>query len=211
MAEAIAVLSLISSVLTTFEAIQELYEAVNDTKGLPRKFRAAADRIPLVHHVLGLAEQSIKSRSVSKGALDDAKPVLERCKENATALHEMFSKSLPAKDLPRTEQMSRAMTLKTKNGEVKRRMEDIIKDMEVLAQYQIFTDAQVLKDIEEAIDHLNRVSNEEDQPQFQHSGTGPMNVNTGQGVLHANTLSGSGTQYNATNQYFGPQQGANNP
>ncbi|KIX03237.1 uncharacterized protein Z518_06789 [Rhinocladiella mackenziei CBS 650.93] len=205
--EASAVLGLISSVIAIYEAAHEVYEAASDTKGLPRKFRAAAEQIPMVYHTLSLAEQNIKAKAVSEAALQSAMPVLERCKESAASVKDIFDKTIPAKDASRAECLRKAVGIKMKSNKVKEYMEEVVKNMELLAQNQVFQDAEALKDIKEAIEQLSNVSDEEEQPQFVHSGAGAINANTGGGVQENYNNSGPGSQYNAENQFFGRDQG----
>jgi N-terminal domain on NACHT_NTPase and P-loop NTPases len=205
--EASLVLGLISSTMAIFEAAQEIYEAASDAKGLPKKFRIAAEQIPLVHNALSLAEQNINAKSVNQEALQSAKPVLERCKEGAASVKDIFDKTIPAKDASRAERLKKALGIKMKSNKVKEYMEEIVKSMELLAQNQVFQDAEALQDIKEAIEQLSNMPDEEEQPQFVHSGTGAINANTGGGIQKNYNNSGPGSQYNAENQFFGRGQG----
>ena len=74
--EASLVLGLVSSIITIFEAAQEICEAASDTSGLPKKLRMAAEQIPLVHNALSLAKQNINAKNVTEEALQSAKAVL---------------------------------------------------------------------------------------------------------------------------------------
>jgi hypothetical protein len=200
--EASLVLGLISSTIAIFEAAQEIYEAATDAAGLPKKFRVAAEQIPLVYNALSLAEQNINAKNVTRDTLLSAKPVLERCKENASSVKDIFDKTIPAKNASRADRLSKAVGIKMKSSKVKEHMEEICKSIELLAQHQVFQDADALKDIKEAIEQLNNVPDEEEQPHFVHSGAGAMNVNTGGGTLKSYNNSGAGSQYNAESQVF---------
>jgi uncharacterized protein (UPF0147 family) len=207
MAEAVVVLGLITSAIGIFEAAQEVYEAASDATGLPRKFRTAAEQIPLVHNALSLAEQNIKAKNVAEEALQSAKPVLERCKESAASVKEIFDKTIPAKDASRAERLKKAVGMKTKSNKVKEYMEGIVTCMELLAQYQVFQDAEVLRDVKEAIEQLRNIPDEEEQPQFVHSGTGAINAIIGGGTQKNYNNAGTGSQYNGDKQFFGGNQG----
>lgn len=204
--EASLVLGLISSVIAIFEAAQEIYDAASDTKGLPKRFRAAAEQIPLVYHALSLAEQNIKAQKVDEQALQNATPVLKRCKESAARVKDIFDKTIPAPGASRSERLRKAVGLKTKSKKIQEEIEEVVKSMELLAQYQVFQDAAALEDIKEAIGQLN-IADEDDQPQFTHSGEGSINANTGPGLQQNHNNSGSGRQYNAETQFFGRDQG----
>jgi len=205
--EASAVLGLISSIIAICEAAQEVYEAANDTRGLPKKFRAAAEQIPLVYHALSLAERNINAKSVSEEALLSAKPVLERCKESAASVKDIFDKTIPAKDASRAERLTKAVGIKMKSNKVKEYMEAVVKNLELLAQNQVFQDAETLKDIKQAIEQLSNISDEEEQSRYTVVG-GQMNVLTGPGTQENQSMIGdNNNQYNAKTQHFGGNQG----
>ena len=198
---------LVSSTIAIFEAAQEIYEAASDTSGLPKKLRMAAEQIPLVHNALSLAKQNINAKSVTEEALRSAKPVLQQCEKSAASVKNIFDKTIPAKDAPRVERIRKAVGLKMKSNKAKEYMEEIFKSMELLAQNQVFQDAEALEDIKAAIEQLTNVTDEEEQPQFVHSGAGAINANTGGGTQENYSNSGPGIQYNAEKQFFGRDQG----
>ena len=66
-------LGLVSSAVAIFEAASEIYDATHGTTGLPKKFRTAADDIPLIVYSLGLAEESLRAGGVSDEAIKAAK------------------------------------------------------------------------------------------------------------------------------------------
>lgn len=209
-AEAALVLGLASSALACFEAAYQVYTAAHDAKGLTKSFRVIADQIPLVLHTLHLIEQSIKVDTVSEEALRTSKPVLERCKENARSLKAAFEKALPPKDASRADRYKKAVEMKWKGGEVKKSMELVMQDLDLLAQHQIFQDAGALEDIRTAIDELAQVSDEEESSRSVHYGSGNINNYTGSGNQenHRYEISGgAGSFYKADNISFGKQAG----
>jgi predicted lipoprotein len=199
--EVSTVLGLISSAITIFEAAQEVYEAASDVSGLPKKFRAAADHIPLVYHTLNRAAEHIQSQQVDVQALKSAEPVLQQCRENADKIKDIFDKTIPGPNASTAERMKKAMSLKMKSNKVKESMEDVIKGLELLAQNQIFQDAETLNDIQESLVELGSLTDEDAQPQYSHSGSGDQNIVSG-GTLRKYHNSGSGSQYNAETMTF---------
>lgn len=209
-AEAALVLGLASSALACFEAAYQVYSAAHDAKGLTQSFRVTADQIPLVLHTLRLVEQSIKTDTISEEALKSAKPVLERCKENASSLKAAFDKALPASDASRVDRYKKAAEMKWKSGEVKKSMELVMGDLDLLAQHQIFRDAGALEDIKAAIDQLAQVGDEEESARSVHHGSGNINNYSGSGNQenHRYEISGgSGSFYKADSMSFGKQTG----
>lgn len=208
-AEASGVLSLIASIIQIYGAAHEIYQAASGTVGLPKKFHAAAEQIPLMHRALSLAEQNIKADNVSEQTLQSVMPVLERCKKSAANLNDIFDKSIPTKGASSAERWRKATNLTMKKREVNEYLIAVASNMELLVQYQIFQDTEALKDIREAIEQLSNVS-EEVQPRFEHSGAGAINAITGGSNQRIWNHSGSGGQYNAEKvgkQFFGRDQG----
>lgn len=206
--EASLVLGLLSSTIAILEAAQAIYEAVSDASGLPKKLRTVAEQIPLVYNAIGLAEQRVKANNVTAEAVHHAKPVLEQCKKSAASLKDILETSIPAKDASRAERLRKAVGLKMKSNKAQEYMEDVCKSMELLAQSQIFQDAEVLEDIKGALEQLTNMTDDEGgQPQFGHSGAGAINANTGGGTQNNYNNSGSGPQYTAEKQFFGRDQG----
>ena len=207
--EASLVLGLVSSIIAIFEAAHDIYEAASDVSGLPKKLRLAAEQIPLVHNALSLAKQNINTQNVTEGALESIKPVLEKCEKSASSIKDIFEKIIPARDASRAERLKKAVEVNIKSSKVKEYMEEIFKSLQLLAQNQVLPNTETLEEIKAAIEQLTNTnkSDREEQSQFAHSGTGPLNANTGGGVQEIYSNSGPGTQYNAQNQYFGRDQG----
>lgn len=209
MGEAGLVLGLISSTIAIIEAAHEIYDAADDAQGLPKKFRTAAEQIPLVCHTLTLAEQNIRAQKVDGRAMQNAMPVLERCQETAARVKEIFDKTIPGPDASRAERLKKAVGLKMKSKKVVEDMQELVKSIELLAQHQMFQDTAVLQEIQEAIEQLGNLPDEEDTSQFVHFGAGALNANLGSGRQQNNTNSGSGIQYIGETQHFGPPPGKN--
>lgn len=201
--EAGTVLGLISAIIAICEAAEEVYEAAGDVKGLPKKFRTAAEQIPLVYYTLGLAETDIKANKVGKEALQSVIPVLEQCKGSAAGLKEIFDKTLPGKDDSTAKRVFSGVKILYKSNKVKSHMEDVFKNLQLLAEHQVFQDAKTLGEIAEAIEQLENASDEQEQSQFVNSGAGSINANTGSGTQNNNNNTGFGQMYNAQTQNFG--------
>lgn len=205
--EAGLILGLISSAIAIFEAAHELYEAANDTQGLPKKFRIAAEQIPLIHHALNLADANIRAQNIGENDLERARPILERCKENAARVKDIFDKTIPAPNASSAERLKKAMSIIAKAKKVKDEIEDTVKGLELLAQYQIFQDADALQNIQKAVEQLSNLPDEENQPQFASYDDSVIYANTGSGEQHTYNNTSAGQQYNAKSMVFGQSQG----
>jgi hypothetical protein len=102
----------------------------------------------------------VKAENITEEALQSAKPILERCKGNTASLKKIFDDIIPAKDASRAERLKKVVGMKMKSSKAKEYMEEIIKGMELLAQNQVFQDAEALKDIKEAIKQLSNIPND---------------------------------------------------
>ncbi|ERT00367.1 hypothetical protein HMPREF1624_03738 [Sporothrix schenckii ATCC 58251] len=203
--EAATVLGLISAITGICEAAYTVYDAYGDAKGLPNKFRTAADQIPLVCHTLVLAEHNIRQGNVGEQALETAMPVLKQCKDSAASLKELFDKTLPTNNASRTEWYKSALAIKVKSNDVKTLVEKVVNNLDLLAKHQIFQDGDTLKGLAEAIKELKNASDEQGQAQFTHSGAGSINTNTGSGTQSNYYNSESAAMYNAQTQHFDPR------
>ena len=189
-AEAGLVLGLISSTIAIFEAADEIYDAAHDAKGLPKKFRAAADEIPLVLHSLSLAQDNLQTGTVSKDAIKSAKPILESCKASAESLKDIFDQTMPSEGGSRTERYKKAAAMKVKGSKVTECVQQVAKNMELLAQHQVFQDAQTIEDIRAAIEELDNVDHEEGQSQSTY-GSGDIINQSGSGTFNKRTYHSS--------------------
>lgn len=127
------VLGLILSIIAIYEGAYEIYEAASDAKSLTQKFQLTAEQIPLVLHTLSLTEQNIQARAVSPDVLQNAMTILERYKEATTEVKDIFDRTIPTKDASRTQRLKKAVGIKLKSNKVKERMEEVVKNMELLA------------------------------------------------------------------------------
>ena len=134
--------------------------------------------------------------------------MLEQCKNSAASVKDIFDQTIPAKDASRAERLRKAVGLKMKSNKAKEHMEQVFKSMDLLAQKQVFQDAETLEDIRAAIEQLTSISDKEERPPgFVHSGAGAINANTRGSTQKNCNNSGPGSIYNAENQFFGQDQG----
>lgn len=206
-AEASLVLDLVSSIIKIFEKAHDIYDSAKDISGLPKKIRSAAEQNPLVQDALKQVNHNIVAEHVTEATLESIMPVLERCEKNANEVKNIFDAVIPAKDEPKKERLKKAVGVNMKSGKINEYMEEIFESIQLLAQNQVFQNTATLEEVNKAAEQLKDLSDGEEQSQFAHFGTGPINANTGEGVQTVHSNSGSGTLYAAQNQYFGQDQG----
>ena len=189
-AEVGLVLGLVTGAITCFHTAYQIYEAAHNAKGLPESFQVTAEQIPLVLRTLKLVEQNVRANAVDKDAIKAAEPVLKRCKDNANTLEAIFEKAISSKDTPRLDRYTMAFEMQRKRSKVRKSMELVMADLELLSQHQVFQDANALKEIRAAVTELEQISEEEDSGRFVHKGKGNQVNNTGSGDLENHQVSG---------------------
>ena len=132
-AEAIVVLGVISSVIAIIDGTRKVFDAATDIKGLPKEFREAADRLPIVRNILGSAKQSIEKGDVDEESCRGVQNVVKACETKARHLDELFHKVLPAEGASRRERYLLAFRTLGKGTEVEKLMKGMLDDVQLLA------------------------------------------------------------------------------
>ncbi|KEF59234.1 uncharacterized protein A1O9_04078 [Exophiala aquamarina CBS 119918] len=135
---------------------RELYEATADAKGLPEDLRTAAEHIPLVLEVLSHAEQNIRQGHVTSEALQSLNSILEECKDSVVNVKDIFESTMSSKGASGPEQL-------TNGNRLRGYVEDIVKNMELLAQIHVLEDPETLRDIQEAVEQLGSAAQRPDE------------------------------------------------
>lgn len=208
-AEVISIVGLISSVISIIETSRSLYDTANDLSGLHEAFRAVALNIPLVLNILkscktvqdGLAKDyetssDAEQRREFEAANEVVKPVMLKCKENAEALKDILEKVVPGDEAKWLERYRKAVKsmLPGKKKKVEDLMKEMLQEMQLLHTSRFFQ-AEIDKrsqKLEDGISKLEELepSLPEEQSGYNHFGSGPQNVSTGDSTQHNYTQSG---------------------
>ena len=105
-AEAIAILGIISSVISIVDGTKQVYDAASNTNGLPEAFREVAARLPIVRDILDSAKRHIIAGDTNEESCKAAMNVVESCQSKAQNLEEIFKKVIPADDASRSESVA---------------------------------------------------------------------------------------------------------
>ena len=188
--EAIAVLGVISSIISIVDATKKVYDAATDARGLPEAFRTVASRLPIIRNILGSAKQHIDEGGVDEDSCKGVKPVVEACEKKAEKLDTLFQKAIPKDGTRGFERYCKAVKQLGKGNEVENLMTGMLEDVQLLAcERGIKTANKAQQDqIVEAVTELLAVL--PSVPEHVYQDTGFTNTNTG-----------SGTQYNAQGEY----------
>lgn len=89
-AEAIAVLEVISSIISIVDGTQQVYDAAANAQRLPEAFRRIAGRLPTIQNILGSAKQRIDEGDVDEDSCKEVKHVVEACETKAKKLDTLF-------------------------------------------------------------------------------------------------------------------------
>ncbi|KAI9656423.1 MAG: hypothetical protein M1829_000414 [Trizodia sp. TS-e1964] len=205
--------TLLPRVISIIEATKTVYDAAKDANGQPEAFRQVAARLPLVTAILHKAKE--RTHTLDETAQEALEPTLESCKTKAEKLEKIFRKVIWTDDNKWLDRYKKAVGTLGKQGRVEGLMEEILKDVQVIACEKLMgtaTNAEV-KEIKEAMKQMRDMPSSlpdetGDALNQQHSGSGDNIGATGESVL--NLHKGTGDQYH--NEIAGDAQfGVNAP
>ena len=160
MATGIEIVGLISGTITIVDTIIKAYEAIKDLRGLPEAFQQVNDRLPLLKNTLADArEQAENADSTDDPAA--LKDLLVSCEKKAKELRDIFLAIV--KNSTSGEPVIavyRSIVLKLgKKSRVEALMNDILKDLGVLAAHSMFRAAthKRVEEVEKAREELEKV------------------------------------------------------
>lgn len=191
-AEAIAVLGLVSSVITVVDSIKRVYEAASNTQGLPEAFREVYARLPIVQNILRIAKQQIEGGNANDGFYKGAQEIVENCCKKMQKLEEIFQKVMPADGASRAERYLSAVKTLGKGSRVENLMKGTLEDVQLLATnsgMMSVTSAQ-RKEVADAIKEVDALS--PSLPEHALEETGFTAIHSGSGAINQ----ASGDQYN---------------
>ena len=208
-AEAIAVLAVISSIISIVDGTKQVYDAATNAQGLPEAFRAIAGRLPIVRNILGSAKQHIDNGDVDEDSCKGVKHVVEDCETKAKKLDTLFQKATPKDGASDLERYYKAVKAYGKGNEVENLMKGMLGDVQLLACERGMKTAtkaqqeQIVKTVTEVSAVLPSV------PEHVFRETGFTNNNHGTGAQYnaqgENVAQGSARQYKSAGgmMYFG--------
>jgi hypothetical protein len=217
-AEFIAVTSVISSIIAIVDGIKQVVDAASEVEGLPKAFRQASNKLPLVSNILEAAQHNFEADNVS-GVEKSVTLVIDDCKEKWKTLHDLFDGVIPEENASRVERYYKAVKTLGRGSKVESLMKGILEDIQLLATIKTMTPANVEKvittvtpaqgdKVAKAIADVTAWPSSVPDEVFQ-EGTGinnfggTQNVNAGLGTQNNNT--GSGKQFIGERQYFGKE------
>ncbi|KAJ3540077.1 hypothetical protein NM208_g5218 [Fusarium decemcellulare] len=191
------VLGLISGIITVIEASIKLYNALEDSSGLPPSLRDVASRLPLIQDSLMIATHGIKQDCRQPESYASLEAVLQACSDRVTQLHQIFEAIIPPAGAKRTPRYLKALRSIPRVEKANRLMEGIVGDLQVLTLNHAVKAAtrEQIKNL--APDIQTRRAVEIESPvTLYNTGQGRHFVHTGRG--NQNVASNTATQINGT-------------
>ena len=189
-AEAIAVLGVISSIVSIVDGTKKVYDAATNAQDLPEAFCTVAGRLPTVRNTLDSAKQHIDKGGVDEDSCKGVKHVIDACEKKAKKLDTLFQKAIPKDGARGFERYCIVVKQLGKGNQVENLMTGMLEDIQVLAcERGIKTANKAQQDqIVEAITELSAVLPSIPEHVFQKTG-------------FTNANHGSGAQDNAQGDY----------
>lgn len=101
-AEFIAVAGVISSIMAIVDGIKQVVDAAAEAEGLPKAFRQASAKLPVISDILEAAKDNFNAHNVSSveksGTL-----VVNSCRDKWNTLNDLFEKVIPEDKASRVE------------------------------------------------------------------------------------------------------------
>lgn len=216
MAEFMAVAGVISSVITIIDTVKTVYDAVQDTSGLPEEFRAVRGQLPTVAIILDDAHAHTETGQLNQVTIDAIKPLVTQCKERATKLEEIFKAVLPEVDASTTRRGLKAIQALRKAGKVKKLWKQMMEVVLVLATRHGM-DTATARQVDELKESIEKISNmgpplsdsesEKSSMTNNHFGPGTATYNQTKNIVEGNQKNlvnnKDGKAYQAETMHFG--------
>ncbi|KAK3364018.1 hypothetical protein B0T25DRAFT_587633 [Lasiosphaeria hispida] len=153
------IIGVISGVIAIIDATAKIYKTANDASGLPEAFRDVALRLPLVRKTLQtVSENNTTPDEEWHKAIE---PVLQRCKDRAKQLEEIFNHVVPQAGASRMERYVLATRTWGKGDTVESLMKGILEDVQLLSSNRVAglpTETNVAAAIRKAIEEVSAIS-----------------------------------------------------
>ena len=216
MAEFMAIAGVISSVITIIDTVKTVYDAVQDTSGLPEAFRVVRGQLPTVAIILEDAHAHTETGQVNQVTIDAIEPLIAQCKECAAKLEEIFKAVLPEADASTTRRGLKAIQALRKAGKVKELWKQMMEVVLVLATRHGMETATAhqVNELKESIEKMANVGSslsdsesEKSSMTNNHFGPGPATYNQTKNKVEGNQKNlvnnKDGKAYQAETMHFG--------
>ena len=201
--EAIAVLGVISSIITIVDNIRKVYDASTDRQGLPAAFREAASRLPIIRNTL---ESAKDGRAEEAGVMQ----IVEACRLKAQNLDDLFQKTIPGDGASSTKRYWKAVKALGRGNKVEDLMKGILEDVYLLAceHGMRFATLSQRTQVSQAITEVSALPASVPEDIFQEAGFAANNYGSGTqanalGEAKQNVFGGEVMKYGGGTMNFG--------
>jgi len=167
-----AVYGLITGSLAVIRAAIDIYGAVQNRPGIPKKLQKVSDSLRSVQTLLESAKSQYDGENLEEQVWIDAEKDFERCEELCKELHDLLDKAYPSDRGSKTgrfwKNTKTALSGKSKTAE--QLLKDIWENLDVFAKRGIVTNTRLLRELRNVVEELSGDSSISDT--FNHSGIG---------------------------------------
>lgn len=162
--------------------------------------RNAASRLPLIQESLVLAKDGLQQQS-SQQSFSALSSTLKACGERVTELHSLFQKMIVAPGASRGERYVRVMRTVSQTEKVKRLIDDIVADVQVLTLHHVIK-SSMMEQMNDLLPEIKSTRSYEGNAPvvmnsnglgrlYVHNGVGNQNIGGGTSVQVNGASSGS--------------------
>jgi hypothetical protein len=185
---ALGVYGLITGTITIIDTSIQIYDAVKDKSGIPKKLRKVSETLPSLKELFRGAEAQFNQNQLAETAWISVGKDVQSCNEACRELQDLLSRAYPQEEANRARRFVKAAStiLSGKGKTAEQLLKEIQGYLEVLLDRQILTNAALLEDIKATVDELlprdgqivqNNVNGDNiggDKKSYAHSGSGHM-------------------------------------
>lgn len=137
MAEFIAVIGVIGSIIAIVDKVTGIVKTAKDVDGLPETFRLAFEKLPIISDTLSTTKTTLEANKASEVPKSVADTV-ERCKARVVALEILLNKVMPSDKASMLKRYYKAVTaaLSGKEGKVEVLIKAMLEDILLLASFK---------------------------------------------------------------------------
>ncbi|KAF9883554.1 hypothetical protein FE257_003193 [Aspergillus nanangensis] len=205
----IEIFGLIAGIIQVADAIVTTYKDIQNIHDLPEAFKEVSERMPIITTILRIAEAHNQAQtSENEDELKSLEDLLKQCKTKTDHLNEIF---LEMKKFQRDrvrDVYKRTILRWGKTHRVETLAGSIMKDVQLIASYQIFQSATPgqIGSLTRAEEDLARVAEENPSLADSEIPTTPTSVShSGRGDIFANSGSGVQTNIMGDSNHYAPQ------
>ncbi|KAF3921801.1 hypothetical protein AA313_de0203890 [Arthrobotrys entomopaga] len=149
--EFIAVTSIIASIIGIIDGVNQVVQAASDVEGLPKVFRHASQKLPIISDILRTTKRTLEKHKGSE-VEESVKGVVDNCENDWKKLKDLFDAVVPERGAPRTDRYYKAVKTLGKGGKVEKLMKELLESVQLLAAFKIITMSKEEKEVETNID-----------------------------------------------------------